>query len=123
MKSQERPKKPQKKVAQRTLKEKRTEKKSKKQASGYQAAHQSRTSAKRWSARAPKSGSRVSFARVVAGLVMPQRKRARCLGSPSASGCSAWSTSSARRSTTVSGVGRGDALGSSCASPSRQKLQ
>jgi len=35
MKSQERPKKPQKKVAQRTLKEKRTEKKSKKQASGY----------------------------------------------------------------------------------------
>ena len=35
---------------------------------------------------APKSGSRVSFGGVVAGLVIPQRKRARCLGAPSASG-------------------------------------
>ena len=56
------------------------------------ASHQARMSRKRRSASEPKSGSRVSFARVVAGLVMPARKRAACLGVPSESG-----GSSARR--------------------------
>ncbi len=48
--------------------------------------HQSSTEANRCSESTPKSGSRVSFARLVAGLLNPQRNRAACRGEPSASG-------------------------------------
>ena len=66
-----------------------------------------RTSAKRCSARTPKRAWRESFAFVVAGLVRPQRKRARWRGVPSAVGCSAVSSSrTARSSSSLRGRGR-----------------
>jgi len=64
--------------------------------------HQASTSAKRRSASEPKSRSRVSFARVVAGLVMPARKRACCLAVPSASGWPPLDAASASTSSAAS---------------------
>ena len=85
--------------------------------------HHASTSSKRRSATTPNSGSRVSFARVVAGLVIPQRNRARWRAAPSAAGLAPTSAASALSSTSADSGGAASASGSRCAAPVRQKVQ
>ena len=75
------------------------------------ASHHARISANRRSASEPKTASLVSFARLVAGLVMPARNRACCLGAPSASGWLSRSAASASTLTLVSIGGFGSSSG------------
>src|SRR6188472_3705480 len=85
--------------------------------------HQARISAKRRSESEPKSGSRVSRALVVAGLVMPARNRACCLGIPSASGLPSRRAATASALTDLSIGGIGCTGGSVPARPVRQYVQ
>ena len=85
--------------------------------------HHASTSSKRRSATTPNSSSRVSFSRVVAGLVIPQRNRARWRAAPRAAGLALTSAASALSSTSADTAGRASASGRLCAAPVRQKVQ